>query len=284
MKRINLISALAIAAMAALSLSCQKEGDMASKTREVSFDLSLNDPETKFSMTEETDGLKAAWEIGDKVSVMWGVDSDQYEEFTVVAIKDGGKTATFTKASSAMPADCTIGVYYPSSPYDGPSVYPYVFSAGTGTQEDDSWTLANAGKKLVYGANGITVTGGVIPAISLEQKTSFLLIKKGTKIAGFTASGFLYRENLHYLFWGNNNTSLMKEFTDNTPCKVTISTSETVPYDIYIPFIADGTSQSPVIIVTVSGSVRYTKDLGAKVLMPGKVYDISAKLDGIPSD
>ena len=37
MKRINLISALAIAAMAALSLSCQKEGDMASKTREVSF-------------------------------------------------------------------------------------------------------------------------------------------------------------------------------------------------------------------------------------------------------
>lgn len=114
MKRNLLLSALAIAAVATLSLSCEKENTEVSQTREVSLELSLDSPQTRISMTEQTDCIKAAWEVGDKVSVTWGVEQEKFETFEVSAIKDGGRTAVFTNPSSAMPATCTIGVYYPA--------------------------------------------------------------------------------------------------------------------------------------------------------------------------
>ena len=276
MKRINLISALAIAAMATLALSCVKEGDSAPKTREVSFDLSLDNPESKFSMTEGTGHVKAAWEVGDKVTVMWLDGSTKSEEFEVTAVSADGKNATFTNASSAMPEDCTIGVYYPSRPVDG-SIYE--FNLDSSALPDDAWDLAHAGENLVYGASGITVSGSVVPAISLKQKSSFLYIKKGTAITGLKAGRIVItRSGLHYQFYGRYDSSEMTSYTYANSCNVNVTTAGEIPYDFYIPFIADGTNQSPSITITQGDVNLVLKDFGEKALQPGKIYDISGSL------
>ncbi|MBQ6243289.1 MAG: hypothetical protein IJK55_01065 [Bacteroidales bacterium] len=282
MKRNELISAVAIAAVAALALSCQKAPQATPQTREVSFELSLSAPQTKFSVTEGTDFLKAAWEVGDKVAVMWGRESDQYEEFTVTAISNGGKNAVFSNPSSAMPDDCTIGVYYPADGYN--AGWKGMTIAYINTTDEDYWTLENACKNLIYGACGITVTGGVVPATNLEQKSSFLYIKKGTRIAGMTERCYFVRCGLHYQFFGGNDTAYMTNNTGDQSGVVTGPDPGIVPYDLYIPFVADGTDQTPKIEVRASGSTVYSKTLPTTALLPGKVYDISGRLDNVASD
>lgn len=274
-----LFSAAAFAAMAALSISCNKVNEESVTLRPVSFEVGLDVPATKVSMTQETDGsatwLKAAWEVGDKVTVMWGNnDLSKYEEFEVTAVSADGKNATFTNASSAMPEDCIIGVYYPSRPFN--TFYDFVLKL---ILPDDAWDLAHAGENLVYGASGIAVSGGVVPTISLEQKSSFLYIKKGTAITGLEKGHFkITRSGLHYQFWGKYDSSNMTSYTYPASCFVNSSTAGEIPYDIYIPFIADGTNQSPSITITQGDVNLVLKDFGEKALQPGKIYDISGSL------
>ena len=264
--------------MAMLSLSCEKEGAEASQTREVSFELSLDSPQTRISMTEQPGCLKAAWEIGDEVSVLWGKEENEYETFVVTEVKNGGKTAVLTNASSAMPSDCTIGVYYPSQPRQYKNFYPY--GSNYLYFPDDSWNLTNAGKCGIYAACGIEVKGGEVSAINLEQKTSYLLIRKGTVIPGLDAGQIsITRSGVYYQFNGNN-TAIMIRFTFSDVNYITLDNGNTVSYDIYIPFLADGTPQTP----ELKFGNNYTRNLGSKNLEPGKVYDISEQINNVPSD
>ena len=286
MKRNDLISAVAIAAVAALALSCQKAPQATPQTREVSFELSLDAPQTKFSVTEGTGFLKAAWEVGDKVAVMWGGESDQYEAFTVTAISNGGKNAVFSNPSSAMPDDCTIGVYYPYENYNAD--WGGITPSFTNIAPDNGWTLEDAGKYLIYGACGINVTGGVVPAISLEQMSSFLYIKKGTRIAGIPGDDqiTIHRKNMHYMIIGRNNEAKMASYKGNYICTMKTAEAGVIPYDLYIPFVADGSNQTPKIeVYTIGPSVDiFTKTLPETALSVGKVYDISERLDNVASD
>ena len=81
----------------------------------------------------------------------------------------------------------------------------------------------------------------------------------------------------------NPDESKMQSFTSFLLARITITTPNTVPFDIYVPFAADGTDQT-VTFVVKEGTAVYTKDLGTKALLPGKVYDISDKLNGVASD
>ncbi len=298
----NLFSAAALAAMAALSLSCNKVNDVQEPVapHPVSFELGLGVPGTKVSMTQESDEtgswLKSAWEVGDEISVFWATDNqtttDQYETFTVTAVSADGKTATFSNASSNMPSDCTLGIYYPAKGHKGDAwkSWPYVYSAlGSSTTgfEKSEVQLSGTGDWALYGKSGVTVTGGVIPAVSLEQKSSFLLIKAGTVIAGLDDSSWFRFEGLKYSLRANTTESSLRDYTDISLKNMTISTANTVPFDIYVPFVADGTQQTVTVKLeknNVPSAVQYTKSLGTKTLEPGKVYDISAKLNGVASD
>lgn len=302
MRRMNLFSAAALAAMAALSLSCNKVNDVQEPVapHPVSFELGLGVPGTKVSMTQESDEtgswLKSAWEVGDEISVFWATDNqtttDQYETFTVTAVSADGKTATFSNASSNMPSDCTLGIYYPAKGHKGDAwkSWPYVYSAlGSSTTgfEKSEVQLSGTGDWALYGKSGVTVTGGVIPAVSLEQKSSFLLIKAGTVIAGLDDSSWFRFEGLKYSLRANTTESSLRDYTDISLKNMTISTANTVPFDIYVPFVADGTQQTVTVKLeknNVPSAVQYTKSLGTKTLEPGKVYDISAKLNGVASD
>ena len=277
MKRNLLLSALAIAAVAALSLSCEKEKTEVSLTREVSLELSLESQQTRFSMTEQTDCIKAAWEVGDKVSVTWGRESNEYEEFQVSAIKDGGRTAVFTNPSSAMPADCTIGIYYPSLKWDNSNI-PYWLNLNY--FPDKKMDLSEASEYAIYAACGIEVKGGKASAISMKPQTSFIRIKKGTVFIDQNAGSFnaVLWKGLHYQFRGNYANYSIENYTGGITCYLTWN-NNTPAYDLYLPFLADGSEQHLKIEVG-----QYIKDLGSKALEPGKIYDISAKLHNIPSD
>lgn len=278
MKRNLLLSALAIAAVAALSLSCEKENTEVSQTREVSLELSLDSPQTRISMTEQTDCIKAAWEVGDKVSVTWGGEQNEFEIFEVSAIKDGGRTAVFTNPSSAMPANCTIGIYYPSMNWDN-SNNPYWNNLNyfPGKKLD----LSEAGQYAIYAACGIEVKDGVASAISMKPQTSFIRIKKGTVFinhnAGAGCSVIWYY--LRYQFRGNYTGYMIADYSNCVLSDMLPWNNDTPAYDLYLPFLADGSEQHLKVEVG-----QYIKDLGSKVLEPGKIYDISAKLHNIPSD
>lgn len=277
MKRNLLISALAIAAMAVLSLSCEKEEESVSRTREVSFELSLDAPQTRLSMTEQTDCIKAAWKVGDKVSVVWGRESDKFEIFEVSALKDGGRTAVFANSSSAMPANCTIGVYYPAiNWYDAYYTYWHNINYFPNKKLD----LNESGEYAVYAACGIEVKNGEVSPIIMRPQVSFLRIKKGTVFTGVSVGGLatLFWAGLYYQFRGKEDTYMIADYKGNNYCSIEWD-NNCPAYDLYLPFLADGSEQNLTIKVA-----DYTKNLGSKVLEPGKVYDISAKLHNIPSD
>ena len=277
MKRNLLLSALAIAAVAALSLSCEKENTEVSLTREVSLELSLDSPQTRFSMTEQTDCIKAAWEVGDKVSVTWGVEQEKFETFEVSAIKDGGRTAVFTNPSSAMPATCTIGVYYPAiNWYDA----YYSYWNNINYFPNKKMDLNESGDYAVYAACGIEVKNGEVSSINMKPQTSFIRIKKDTVFPGYTGGSGLtiYWSGLHYQFRGKEDEYMIADFIGNNYCAIEWNYFSP-SYDLYLPFLADGSEQHLTIKVG-----EYKKDLGSKALEPGKIYDISAKLHNIPSD
>lgn len=147
--------------------------------------------------------------------------------------------------------------------------------------------MSGTGDWALYGKSGVAVTGGVIPPVSLEQKSSFLLIKAGTVISGLDNSSWFKFYGLKYALWANTTESSLRNFTDISLKNMTISTANTVPFDIYVPFVADGTQQTITVKLEenkLPSTVQYTKSLGTKTLEPGKVYDISAKLDGVASD
>ncbi|MBQ7576108.1 MAG: hypothetical protein IJT26_06215 [Bacteroidales bacterium] len=276
MKRNLLLSALAIAAVAALSLSCEKENTEVSLTREVSLDLSLDSPQTRISMTEQTDCIKAAWEVGDKVSVTWGVEQNEFEIFEVSAIKDGGRTAVFTNPSSTMPANCTIGIYYPSLKWDNPN-NPYW--SNLNYFPDKKMDISEAGDYAIYAACGIEVKDGVVSAISMKPQTSFIRIKKETVFPDNDGLSLtIFWSGLHYQFRGKEDKYMIADFIGNNYCDISWNYNSPA-YDLYLPFLADGSEQHLNIKVG-----QYIKDLGTKALEPGKIYDISAKLNNVPSD
>ena len=276
MKRNLLLSALAIAAVAALSLSCEKENTEVSLTRELSLDLSLDSPQTRISMTEQTDCIKAAWKVGDKVSVTWGREQNEFEIFEVSAIKDGGRTAVFTNPSSTMPANCTIGVYYPAINWFDAN-YPYWHNINY--FPDKKLDLNESGDYSVYAACGVEVKNGEVSPIIMKPQTSFIRIKKETVFPDdYGLRLTILWTGLHYQFRGNKDSYMIADFLGNNYCNISWNYNSPA-YDLYLPFLADGSEQHLKVKVG-----QYIKDLGSKALEPGKIYDISAKLHNIPSD
>lgn len=276
MKRNLLLSALAIAAVAALSLSCEKENTEVSLTRELSLELSLDSPQTRISMTEQTDCIKAAWEVGDKVSVTWGREQNEFEIFEVSAIKDGGRTAVFTNPSSTMPANCTIGVYYPAINWFDAN---YSYWHNINYFPDKKLDLNESGDYSVYAACGVEVKNGEVSPIIMKPQTSFIRIKKETVFPDdYGLRLTILWTGLHYQFRGNRDSYMIADFLGNNYCNISWNYNSPA-YDLYLPFLADGSEQSLTVKVG-----QYTKGLGTKALEPGKIYDISAKLNNVPSD
>ena len=77
---------------------------------------------------------------------------------------------------------------------------------------------------------------------------------------------------------GKEDKYMIADFIGNNYCAIEWNYFSP-SYDLYLPFLADGSEQHLTMKVG-----EYKKDLGSKALEPGKIYDISAKLHNIPSD
>ena len=183
-----IFAGLAIAAMAALSVSCQKNALQTSEGRRpVSFEATISStPETKFTMDDEGTYVKASWEVDDEIAVLWyagtDVTAETYEKFTVTAVSADGKSATFSNESSAFPASGTVTAMfvYPFRAYDS-SYAGYVYACN----ELDATSVESPAANAVYYAKA-DVTDGSISGLTFAQQNSFLFIKKGTNIPGVT--------------------------------------------------------------------------------------------------
>ena len=152
-----LFAGLAVAAMAALSISCQKNELQAPEGRHpASFEASIaSAPGTKVSMTDKGNHVKASWEMGDEIAVLWyagedDVTTETYEKFKVTKVSADGKSATFTNTSSNFPLSekVTAMFVYPYREFSS-SYLGYMFAA----HNDDlsSEKLANPpGEYAVY--------------------------------------------------------------------------------------------------------------------------------------
>lgn len=139
--------------------------------------------------------------------------------------------------------------------------------------------ISEAGDYAIYAACGIEVKDGVVSAISMKPQTSFIRIKKETVFPndyGFRLT--IFWSGLHYQFRGKEDNYMIADFLGNNYCVIEWNYFSP-SYDLYLPFLADGSEQSLTIKVG-----QYTKGLGTKALEPGKIYDISAKLNNVPSD
>ena len=291
------IAGIAVAAMAALSLiSCEKQA-LQPERHPVSFELNIDNPGTKMALSAESGGLKATWVVGDKVAVTWGSESEQYEEFEVAELKDDGRTAVFTNASSALPTsgEVTVGIYYPYIPYDGsykgwtPSILYSNYGYGSCYFRGVTPTLANAGKLILYGAWNITVTDGVFPAVSMQQLNSLVKIPSGTSTRYESSKPALQLTNGYTLCFGKNDSysvitgntgtigikkdqSKLSDYADASTKKLT--------NDVYLP-IFPGTYTGVQLILGDAEDLAANKkifSLGDKTIEAGKVYDISGHL------
>ena len=286
-----LFAGLAVAAMAALSISCQKNELQASDNRHpVSFEASISaTPGTKFSMTDKGSYVKASWEMGDEIAVLWFAGSDEevttdtYEKFTVTAVSDDGKSATFTNTSSNFPPRgvVTAMFVYPYREFSS-SYHGYMFAA----LNDDlsSEKLANPpGEYAVYYAKA-TVTDGAIPSVSFFQQNSFLFIKQGTVFSG-VSEGDYYLDlfGLKYLGYARSKAQDNLMFSGRTfrtswttGKMIKFDKSGAIKQDVWIPFFPESSAQFTIAVVNlVDGKSVYEKAFGQRKSERGKVYDIS---------
>lgn len=299
MKKMMIYLGWAVAAMAALGLvSCQKQfgQEEESALHPVSFEAGIGTAGTKMSLTDGTAALKARWEVGDEVVVIWGSADTEYEKFTVTSVKDDGRTAVFSNASSALPTTGTVavGVYYPylsrnisykcwlpNYLFNQGDWFPY--SPSLDTVKPD---LANAGKCTQYGAWDIAVTDGVFPAISMRQLNAFLKIPSGTSTSCDEALPRVFISSMYYLIMGKNdscevNTSytgdvgfdtmfFAKDYHDASTQKTTC--------DIYLPVVPGMYAGLTLTLGKPGSGNGRSISLGDKDIEAGKVYDLSGKL------
>lgn len=290
------IAGVAVAAMAALSLiSCEKQA-LQPERHPVSFELNIDNPSTKMALTAESGGLKATWVVGDKVAVTWGSESEQYEEFEVAELKDDGRTAVFTNASSALPTsgNVTVGIYYPYISYDSsyggwtPSILYSNYGYGGCYFSGVTPTLANAGKLILYGAWNIPVTDGVFPAVSMQQLNSLVKIPSGTSTRYESSKPALQLTNVYTLCFGTNNSYSVitgatgaigyKKDQSNLSDYANASTKK-LTNDVYLPvFPGTYTGVQLVLGNPDDYATKSVFNLGDKTIEAGKVYDISGHL------
>ena len=290
-----LIAGFAIAAMAALGVSCQKNALQTPEGRRaMSFEASIaSAPGTKFSMTDEGTYVKASWEKGDEIAVLWyagtdAVTADTYEKFTVTSVSADGKRATFSNESSAFPAtgEVTAMFVYPYLAYND-SYVGYLFSTVSPSAASVQTPAANA----VYYAKA-DVKDGSIPSLTFAQQNSFLFIKQGTKIPGVT-EGYRYLQisGVKYQGVARKGTGDNLDITRYTGISVGIGVGESIPFvkdgdnvvlgqDVWIPFFPDGATTSlkvEVIDPLAGGGTEYTSSVWDSTPAVGKVYDLSGK-------
>jgi hypothetical protein len=289
-----LFAGLAIAAMAALGVSCQKNALQTPEGRRaVSFEASIaSAPGTKFSMTDEGTYVKASWEVGDEIAVLWyagteDVTVETYEKFTVTAVSSDGKSATFSNESSAFPAsgEVTAMFVYPYLAYND-DYHGYIFSTPDFTAASVQAPAANA----VYYAKA-DVKDGSIPSLTFAQQNSFLFIKQGTKITGVTEgdrwlkiSGVKYAgvarkgtgDNLEIMRYAGIDVGRVEEGIQF----VKDGDNMVLGQDVWIPFFPDGATTSlkvEVIDPHAGGGTEYTSSVWDSTPAVGKVYDLSGK-------
>ena len=284
-----LFAGLAVAAMAALSISCQKNELQAPEGRHpASFEASIaSAPGTKVSMTDKGNHVKASWEMGDEIAVLWyagedDVTTETYEKFTVTKVSADGKSATFTNTSSNFPLSekVTAMFVYPyrefSSSYQG-----YMFAA----HNDDlsSEKLANPpGEYAVYYAKA-TVTDGSIPSVGFSQQNSFLFIKQGTVFSGVSEGDYCFDiSGLKYLGYARSKApdNLMPNgrffrTSWTTGKMIKFDKSGAIKQDVWIPFFPESSAQFTIAVNRVNGTSVYEKEFGQRKSERGKVYDIS---------
>ena len=290
------IAGVAVAAMAALSLiSCEKQA-LQPERHPVSFELNIDNPGTKMALSAKSGGLKATWVVGDKVAVTWGSESAQYEEFEVAELKDDGRTAVFTNASSALPTsgNVTVGIYYPYISYDSsyggwtPSILYSNYGYGGCYFSGVTPTLANAGKLILYGAWNIPVTDGVFPAVSMQQLNSLVKIPSGTSTRYESSKPALQLTNVYTLCFGTNNSYNVingntgaigyKKDQSNLSDYANASTKR-LTNDVYLPvFPGTYTDVQLVLGNPEDNANKSVFPLGGKKIEAGKVYDISGHL------
>lgn len=287
-----LFAGLAIAAMAALNVSCQKsELQTPGGRRPVSFEASIaSAPGTKFSMSDEGTYVKASWEVGDEIAVLWyagtdDVTAETYEKFTVTAVSTDGKSATFSNESSAFPTtgEVTAMFVYPyrdiSADYKG-----YVFS----TSELSAASAQAPGENAVYYAKA-DVTDGSIPSLTFAQQNSFLFIKQGTQITGVSEGGhWLNISGVKYMGVARkgtgDNLEIMR-YTGNYVERldygiqfVKEGDNVVLGQDVWIPFFPDGATASLKIeVIKPHVGTEYTSPVWDSTPAVGKVYDLSNK-------
>ena len=290
------IAGVAVAAMAALSLiSCEKQA-LQPERHPVSFELNIDNPGTKMALSAKSGGLKATWVVGDKVAVTWGSESAQYEEFEVAELKNDGRTAVFTNASSAMPTsgNVTVGIYYPYIPYDGsyegwtPSILYSNYGYGGCYFRGVTPTLANAGKLILYGAWDITVTDGVFPAVSMLQLNSLVKIPSGTSTRYESSKPALQLTNVYTLCFGTNNS--YKVITGGTGAigyqkdqsnlsDYANASTKKLTNDVYLPVFPGTYTGVKLVLGNPEDYANKSEfNLGDKTIEAGKVYDISGHL------
>ena len=290
------IAGVAVAAMAALSLiSCEKQA-LQPERHPVSFELNIDNPGTKMALSAKSGGLKATWVVGDKVAVTWGSESAQYEEFEVAELKNDGRTAVFTNASSAMPTsgNVTVGIYYPYIPYDGsyegwtPSILYSNYGYGGCYFSGVTPTLANAGKLILYGAWDITVTDGVFPAVSMLQLNSLVKIPSGTSTRYESSKPALQLTNVYTLCFGTNNS--YKVITGGTGAigyqkdqsnlsDYANASTKKLTNDVYLPVFPGTYTGVKLVLGNPEDYANKSEfNLGDKTIEAGKVYDISGHL------
>lgn len=276
-----LFAGLAIAAMAALGVSCQKNEIQTPEGKHaVSFEASIaSAPGTKVSMTDEGTYVKASWEKDDEIAVLWYAGTDNvtagtYEKFKVTAVSADGKSATFSNESSAFPVtgEVTAMFVYPYLDYlDGYNYHP----AGSFTDAE----LADPGQTVIYFAKA-NVADGAIPTLNFTQQNSFLYIKSGTVFPGVTEGNY-WLAVPGVLFNGKANRDTgdnltVPDYRNIRTSKLTFDDTGAIQQDVWIPFFPDGAAINNMNVI-VGTSPNTSFNVGSNTPAVGKVYDLSGK-------
>lgn len=111
---------LILAAMAAVSVSCQKNDsrDVIRDTEchpvSLTLTASIEGSGTKVSYTDESNALKAAWEAGDKLSLVALDKSGKVLSNDVFSATKGGSSADFAGTYSNPEGASSVAVFYPA--------------------------------------------------------------------------------------------------------------------------------------------------------------------------
>ncbi len=256
--------------LAAITACSNSEEPVINTDQPHEMTLSVNTgADTRTELTENGTALKRVWKAGDKISVIFQKDDNNYHEIFTLSSGEGTTAGKFYNASSMLPTTGTQNFHlqYPAGTVDGNWVESSIATQGDGS-------LSSVGDYEVLVGWNKSITDGVWSSITLDQSSIILHISTDVTLVN-NATGTMTVSSLVL-----SGTHVANEYGRNFSGVGNRTVGNITLSDLTL---VDGKLQNDAYIVFMQGG-GYAEDLKLTLTIDDTDYVVELNNHSTPSD